>query len=185
MNRESDMPGARVLLYVALVLVNVASIAVWIRTAKRRHLHERPSSADLAIGFVTNFLDTLGIGSYAQITALFKLRGRPADELIPGTLNVGSTVPAFLATFLFVIAVTVDPVLLACMVASAAGGAWLGAGGVSRMPRRGIQLFMGAALLIAACFFAMTNLGGFPPAGTAMRLSGWPFRVAASPTLVL
>src|SRR5258708_7098171 len=119
------MPGTRVFLYVALVLVNVASIAVWAWTAKRRHLHERPSSADVAIGFVTNFLDTLGIGSYAQITALFKLRGRPADELIPGTLNVGSTVPAFLGTFLFVVVVTVNPMLLTCMVASAAAGAWL------------------------------------------------------------
>src|SRR3979490_2251274 len=112
------MPGARVLLYVALVLVNVAAVAVWIRTVKRRRLHERPSAADVAIGFVTNFLDTLGIGSYAQITALFKLRGRPADELIPGTLNVGSAVPAFLGTFMFVIAVTVDPMLATCMLAS-------------------------------------------------------------------
>ena len=145
---DSNVPAARVLLYVALVLLNVASIAVWISTAKRRHFHERPSSADVAIGFVTNFLDTLGIGSYAQITALFKLRGRPADELIPGTLNVGSTVPAFLGTLVFVIAVTVDPVLLTCMLASAAGGAWLGAGVVSRMPRQGIQLFMGAALTL-------------------------------------
>ena len=179
------MPGARVLLYVALVLLNVASIAVWIWTAKRRHLHERPTSADVAIGFVTNFLDTLGIGSYAQITALFKLRGRPADELIPGTLNVGSTVPAFLGTFMFVIAVTVDPMLLTCMLASAAGGAWLGAGLVSRMPRRGIQLVMGGALLIAACFFAMTNLGVLPPAGAAMGLAGWRFGVAVAANFVL
>jgi len=179
------MPGSRVLLYVALVLVNLASIGVWIWTAKRRGLRERPSSADAAIGFGTNFLDTLGIGSYAQITALFKLRGRPADELIPGTLNVGSTVPAFLGTFLFVSAVTVDPVLLTCMVASAAGGAWLGAGAVSRMPRRRIQLIMGAALLIAACFLAMTNLGVLPPAGTAMGLAGWRFAVAVAANFVL
>ena len=179
------MPGTRVLLYVGLVLVNVTSIAVWIWTAKRRHLHERPSSGDVAIGIVTNFLDTLGIGSYAQITALFKLRGRPADELIPGTLNVGAIVPAFLGTFVFVIAVTVDPLLLTCMLASAAGGAWLGAGVVSRMPRRAIQLFMGAALLIAACFFAMTNLGVLPPAGTAMSLAGWRFGVAVAANFLL
>jgi uncharacterized membrane protein YfcA len=81
--------------------------------------------------------------------------------------------------------VTVDPVLLACMVVSAAGGAWLGAGVVSRMPRRGIQLFMGAALLIAACFFAMTNLGVLPPAGTAMSLAGWRFGVAVAANFVL
>jgi len=172
------MPTARLLLYAGLVLANVAAIVAWIWSARRHRLHERPSSADVGIGFVANFFDTLGIGSYAQITALFKLRRRPVDELIPGTLNVGSTVPSFVGSFLFVIAVTVDPVLLACMVASAGVGAWLGAGVVSRMPRRGIQLFMGAALLIAACFFAMTNLGVLLPAGTAKDLAGWRFGIA-------
>ena len=44
------------------------------------------------IAGVTSFLDTLGIGNCAQITALFKLRGRPPDELIPGTLNIGNAV---------------------------------------------------------------------------------------------
>ena len=179
------MPGPKAFLYVALVLVSGTSVAAWIWTARRRHLHERPTSADVAIGFVTNFLDTLGIGSYAQITALFKLRGRPADELIPGTLNVGSIVPVLGAAFLFMAAVTVEPVLLACMLASAAGGAWLGAGVVSRMPRRGIQLCMGVALLIAAFVFAMTNLGVLPPVGTAMGLAGWRFGVAVAANFVL
>jgi len=70
MKWEKVPSGARVLLYVALVLVNVSAIAVWIRTARRRHLHERPSPIDVAIGFVTNFSRYLGIGSYAQITAM-------------------------------------------------------------------------------------------------------------------
>jgi hypothetical protein len=76
------MPGARILLYAALVLVNVAFIATWIATAKRRHFHERPRPSDVAIGFGTNFLDTLGIGSYSQMTALFKLRGDPVRWLV-------------------------------------------------------------------------------------------------------
>jgi hypothetical protein len=98
---------------------------------------------------------------------------------------VGSTVPAFIGTLIFVIAVTVDPMLLTCMLASAAGGAWLGAGVVSRMPRRAIQVVMGAALTIAACFFAMANLGVLPPAGAAMGLGGWRFGVAVAANFVL
>jgi len=172
------MPTARVILYVVLVSVNVAAIIAWIVVARRRRLRERATWPDGVIGYVTNFLDTLGIGSYAQITALFKLRGRPQDELIPGTLNVGSTVPAFLGALLFFGAVAVEPVLLASMVISSGIGAWVGAGLVSRMPRRGIQVFMGVALLIAAGFFAMTALGALPPSGTAMGLSGWRFAVA-------
>jgi len=151
---------------------------VWIAVARQRQLRERASWADGVIGAVTNFLDTFGIGSYAQITALFKLRGRPADELIPGTLNVGSTLPAFVGSLLFFGAIAVEPVLLASMVVSSGAGAWMGAGVVSRLPRRRIQLFMGVALIIAAIFFAMTALGVLPPSGTAMGLSGWRFLVA-------
>ena len=179
------MPKARLLIYIAVTVVNLTAIVVWVWIAKRRHLIDRPTPADGAIGFVTNFLDTLGIGSYAQITALFKLRGRPDDELIPGTLNVGSTIPTFLSTLWFVSTVNVDPVLLACMVASAGAGAWLGAGVVSRMPRRTIQLFMGTALLIAAGFFILANLGVSGPTGTAMDLSGWRLVLAVAVNFVL
>ena len=98
---------------------------------------------------------------------------------------MGHNADAFLSTVLFVTAVTVDPVLLACMVASAAAGAWLGAGVVSRLPRRAIQLFMGVALLIAASFFAMTNLEVLPAGGTAMGLAGWRFGLAVSVNFVL
>ncbi len=172
------MSTARVILYVVLAFTNVAAVVAWIVVSKRRHVREQPTWADGIIGCVTSFLDTLGIGSYAQITALLKLRGRPKDEFIPGTLNVGSAAPAFLGSMLFFRAVAVEPVLLASMVISSGLGAWVGAGVVSRMPRRGIQLFMGVALLIAAGFFAMTAFGILPPTGIAMGLSGWRFTVA-------
>jgi uncharacterized membrane protein YfcA len=169
---------AQVILYTVLVFVNVAAVIAWVRVSKRRRLRERPTWVDGVIGYVTNFLDTLGIGSYAQITAAFKLRGQPKDELIPGTLNVGSAVPSFVGSMLFFAGVAVEPVLLASMVISSGLGAWVGAGVVSRMPRRRIQQSMGVALLIAAVFFAMTALGVLPPSGTAMGLSGWRFAVA-------
>jgi len=172
------MTTPQVVLYTVLVLVNVTAMLVWIAVARQRQLRERASWADGVIGAVTNFLDTFGIGSYAQITALFKLRGRPADELIPGTLNVGSTLPAFVGSLLFFGAIAVEPVLLASMVVSSGAGAWMGAGVVSRLPRRRIQLFMGVALIIAAVFFAMTAFGVLPPSGTAMGLSGWRFVIA-------
>src|SRR5437867_12115010 len=135
-----------------LVLVNIALVVGWIRAARRHGLRERPTLGDIAIGVVTDFLDTLGIGSFAPTTALFKFRGAPADELIPGTLNVGHNSSAFLETVLFVTAVTVEPVLLASMVASAAAGAWLGAGLVRRRPRRPLQVVVAVALQGAALF---------------------------------
>jgi uncharacterized membrane protein YfcA len=179
------MNATKVGLLTVLVLANIAFVIGWIWAARHYRLRERPGPADIAIGVVTDFLDTLGIGSYAPTTALFKFRGKPADELIPGTLNVGHNASAFLETVLFVTTVAVEPVLLACMVASAAAGAWLGAGVVSRLPRRTIQLFMGVALLVAAFFFLLKNLGAFPPGGTAFALAGWRFALAVGVSFVL
>jgi uncharacterized membrane protein YfcA len=172
------MLTARVILLAVLVVVNVTAIIVWITVWMRRRVQGRPTWGDGVIGYVTSFLDTLGIGSYAQITAVFKLRGRPDDELIPGTLNVGSFVPSFVGSLLFFSAFGVEPVLLASMVISSGVGAWLGSILVSRMPRRVIQVFMGVALLIAAFFFAMKALDVLPPSGAAKGLSGWRFIVA-------
>jgi uncharacterized membrane protein YfcA len=171
-------------LLIALLIAHGAFVFGWLRAARRDHLRERPSVGDTLIGLVTGFFDTLGIGSFAPTTALFKFRARPADELIPGTLNVGFSPAALLETVLFVTAVTVDPWLLICMIASATAGAWLGAGVVSRMSRRKIQLFMGVALLVAALFFAMRNLEVFPPGGEAMGLAGWRFVVAVAANFV-
>jgi uncharacterized membrane protein YfcA len=168
-----------------LVLVNVAFVVGWLAARRSHALRGRPQLPDVAIGALTTFLDTLGIGSFAPTTALLKFRGKVADELIPGTLNVGLNAAAFIETLLLIGLVNVDPALLAAMVASSAAGAWLGSGIVSRMPRRSIQLFMGAALLIAASFFAMTNLGAFPAGGTALALAGWKFPFAVAVSFVL
>ena len=179
------MNATKTAVLTALVLVNIAFVLGWIWAVRRYRLREQPTLGDLAIGVLTDFLDTLGIGSFAPTTALFKFRGRPADELIPGTLNVGHNSSAFLETTLFVTSVAVQPILLGCMVGSAAAGAWLGAGVVSRLPRRTIQLFMGVALLVAAFFFVMKNLGAFPAGGAAFGLEGWRFTVAVGVSFVL
>jgi len=179
------MSAALVIVYACLCAVEVAVLISWAIAMRRRRWPIRPSSGDVAIGCVTSFLDTLGIGNYAQITALFKLRKHPPDELIPGTLNVGNAVAIFLSAMLFIKAVQVEPTLLMAMIISAGAGAWTGAGIVSRMPRRVIQIFMGVALLLAAGFFTMTNLGILPPAGAAMGLAGWRFGLAVAANFVL
>jgi uncharacterized membrane protein YfcA len=57
------------------------------------------------------------------------------------------------------------------MIAASVVGAWLGAGIVVGLPRRHIQIGMGCALLAAAAFFAMTNLGLFPSGGNTLGLT--------------
>jgi Sulfite exporter TauE/SafE len=173
------------LLYGTVAIAHAAALFAWIRSTRRHQHSSRPQIGDVLIGIVVNFLDTLGIGSYAQITSLFKLRGRPDDDLIPGTMNVGSAIPSFFGAFLFMISVKVDPILLFSMIISSGLGAWIGAGFVSRMSKRHIQLVMGCALLVAAGFLAMSLIGVIPPSGTAMGLTGWRFGVAVAANFVM
>jgi uncharacterized membrane protein YfcA len=179
------MNAAQLAFYVAIGLAGAAFIIAAIRAARRSATVRWPTPIELVIGFVTDFFDTLGIGSFAPTTAIYKLRRLVADELIPGTLNVGHTPAALAEALIFVTAIVVDPVLLATMVGVAAAGAWLGAGVVARLSRRAIQVTMGVALLIAGAAFAAKNLGAFPGGGTAMSLVGWKFALAVGINFIL
>lgn len=174
------MSSAKLGLFVLIGLANLSFYKEWFAAARQGRAVGRPSCGDLLTGLVTDFLDTLGIGSFAPTTAIYRFRGHPSDELIPGTLNAGHNSAALLETIIFVTVIAVDPVLLLSMVLSAAAGAWLGAGIVRRLKRRTIQVIMGLALLIAAAAFVASNLGAFPAGGTAMSLEGWRFGIAVA-----
>ena len=131
-----------------------------------------PTPGNMVLGFVANFFDTLGIGSFASTTAWVKFRGLVRDELLPGTLNVGHALPTITQAIIFTTAIAVVPLTLMAMVAAAVAGGYLGAGVVARLPRRAIQLGMGVALLVAAALFVMKIVGILPPGGTALGLSG-------------
>jgi uncharacterized membrane protein YfcA len=179
------MNAAQLAFYIAICLASAAFILGAISAARRSTTVRWPTPLELLIGFVTDFFDTLGIGSFAPTTAIFKLRGIVADELIPGTLNVGHATAAVAESLIFVTAIVVDPLLLVTVVGGAAAGAWLGAGVVARLPRRAIQVTMGVALLIAGSVFTAINLGALPGGGTAMHLGSWKFGVAVGINFVL
>jgi len=126
------------------------------------------------IGLVTNFFDTLGIGSFAPTTALFKATKVVDDAVIPGTLNVAHTLPVVFMAFWYIDGVEVEFVTLATLIAAAAAGAWLGAGIVARFSRKSIQLTMGIALLITAVIMTLRTLGVIEGFGTgdAIGLTG-------------
>jgi uncharacterized membrane protein YfcA len=179
------MNAAQIFFYVALGLAGVAFIIGAVRAAPRRQDRRWPTPIEIVVGFVTDFFDTLGIGSFAPTTAIYKLRRMVPDELIPGTLNVGHTASAGTEALIFVGAIAVEPTLLITMILSATVGAWLGADVVARLSRRAIQIIMGIALLIAGCVFAAVNLHALPGGGTAMSLGGWRFGLAVGINFVL
>ena len=126
------------------------------------------------IGLITNFFDTLGIGSFAPTTASFKATKVVDDSVIPGTLNVAHTLPVVFMAFMYIRSVEVDIVTLITLIAAATIGAWLGAGVVAKFDKKTIQLVMGVALLITAIVMTLRTTGviaGFGT-GTDYGLSG-------------
>jgi uncharacterized membrane protein YfcA len=172
-------------LFIALGAAGVAFAGVWLTALLRsKSGGDAPGWRETFVGFITNLFDTLGIGSFATTSAFFKLWRMTPDEEIPGTLVVGHTPPSVLQAFIFIAVVQVDLTTLALMVAASAVGSWLGAGVVSRLPRRQIRIGMGSALLCAAGLFAVAQMGWLPGGGDSLGLSGAPLALAVCGNLV-
>ncbi|MBU6367328.1 MAG: permease [Gemmatimonadetes bacterium] len=144
-----------------------------------------PSWRGLAIGAVTNFFDTLGIGSYATTTAIFRATNSVPVERIPGTLNAGHTMATLVQTVIFTKAVDVDPVTLIGMIMAAVSGSLLGANSVARWPKARIQRGMGLCLAAAAALFVMQALNLVPGGGTAIGVTGVKLGIALLVNFVL
>lgn len=125
-------------------------------------------------GFVANFLDTLGIGSFAPSSAAFKLTKAVDDVLVPGTLNVGDTVPVCVEAFLFFGFVEMDVMTLVLMLVASVIGSIVMAGIVSKFDRKKVRyaLFIGLFILATVVLMKNLNVGPFGTQGTALGLSG-------------
>jgi uncharacterized membrane protein YfcA len=161
------------ILRAGLGVVTVVIIAGLSRAFPRRRAGW-PKPLETGIGFITNFFDTLGIGSFAPTTSMFKLWRLVPDERIPGTLNVGHTLPTIVEAAIYITIISVAPLTLISLIVAAVAGGWLGAGVVARLPRRYVQIGMGLALIAAAALFVMSNLRGsyFGLTGDALGLTG-------------
>lgn len=145
------------------LLTSLSVIALWFTAnllgaaKKRGELAPKPEA--IGLGFVTDFFDTLGIGSFAPTTAWMKLRKMAPDTYFPAILNAGHALPTVAQALIFIASVRVDPwLLLSCIIASCLG-AFVGAPIVQRAPVRLVQAVVGVALLIAASLYAAENLG--------------------------
>ncbi len=182
------MPDSRVVYLLAvLVLCGVIYIAAWLKFGKPQSDDDRgpPTATHVGLGFVINFFDTLGIGSYAPTTASYRLLKLVPDERIPGTLNVGHTIPTLVQALFFISVVEVEFTTLVILIAAAVLGAWLGAGVVAGWSRRKIQIGMGTALLVAAVLFTLTNLGIVAGGGDAVGLVGGKLAIAVAGNFAL
>ncbi len=154
----------------------------WARGMERKNL-----IATLLIGIIANFFDTLGIGSFAPSTTAFKLTKSVDDVNIPGTLNVGDTVPVCIEAFLFFGFVDMDILTLVSMIAASIAGAYLAAGIVSKFNRKMVRYAMFVAMFILATIMLckLLGVGPFGEVGTAMGVRGIKLVIAIAVNFIL
>ena len=126
------------------------------------------------IGFITNFFDTLGIGSFAPLTALLRGFKQIEDKLIPGTLNVSVTIPVMIEAFVFITIIKVEKITLFLMIVAAIIGSFIGAGILSKLSEKLIQQLVGIALIITAFLLLSGQMGWIKELGVgkAIGLTG-------------
>ncbi len=149
-----------------IMLIILGAFALWFAflfvkdfVIHRKELEKRSWIVTLIIGFVVNFFDTLGIGSFAPTTASLRATKQCDDRLIPGVLNIGCCIPVIAEAMIFIDKVEVEAVTLVALIGAATVGAYVGSKVVSHLPTKKIQLVMGVALLITATIFLLQQLG--------------------------
>ena len=177
----------KTILLAALAVITVFYFVVLMRGIGKARVAGpvSPTAGGTATGFVTNFFDTLGIGSFATTTAIFRQWRMVLDERIPGTLNIGHTLPTIVQAIIFTKLVPVDGLTLALMILAAVLGSWLGAGIVSGWPRRNIQVGMGTALLVFATLMFLGMIHIVPGGGTLLKLEGTRLAIGLAGNFVL
>lgn len=146
-----------------------------------------PMPVLLGLGTITDFFDTLGIGSFATTTTAMVLGRMVKDDDIPGTLNVGQAIPTVSEAVIYIILLggLIDISTITSMVIAGGIGAWLGAGIVVHLPRRAIQRAMAIALLITAGFMAMRMLTSLSLGAGTIGLTGAALAIAIVASLVI
>jgi uncharacterized membrane protein YfcA len=186
--------GPIAVLFVVLGVVTAVFIAFWAFQLRKHRLAKTaeegtevgaPNATQVGIGVVTDFLDTLGIGSFATTTALFRFLKQVPDRLIPGTMNVGHTLPTVAQAYWYIQAIQVDPLTLILMIVASVAGAQLGAPIVSGFSRRKVQIGMGSVLLLAAVVIFVRQVTGVNQHAGTLELTGVTLAAGVAGNFVL
>lgn len=115
------------------------------------------------IGFITDALDTLGIGSFATTTTFFKLTKLVDDDSkLPGTMTAAHVIPVLIQSLCFIFVVKVEVVTLIAMASAAFLGAFFGTKITKNWHTPTVQMILGTLLIIASgimVFRLITNPG--------------------------
>lgn len=128
------------------------------------------------IGFIADFADTIGIGSFALTTMMLNVtKQNDDDRKLPGILNVGHAIPVLTEAVIFVTVIKVDSLTLVLLILAAIVGSWFGSKYVTKLSETAVQKWIGWALLITAILMLLRQTEVIALLGkgnTAMGLTG-------------
>lgn len=170
----------RIILIVQFIWILVYTAYDILKTKKHLMAGKDRYVKNAVIGLITDFFDTLGVGCFAPTMFAFKItgsmpkdeKGRDRDDLVPGTLNVGHSLPVITEALLFLDFVAVEPLTLVGLLAAACLGGWLGAGWVSGWKVNTVRISLAVCLLATAVVVIMKLFGIGPYAGINEALLG-------------
>ncbi|MCC2645527.1 MAG: hypothetical protein K0R94_1305 [Burkholderiales bacterium] len=125
------------------------------------------------IGLVSNFLDTIGIGSFAVIIAMRTMLGVMPDEVrLIGTMNIQAMVTALIQALIFLHFVPLDIVTLLVAVAMIALGGFLSGLVAVRIDKKLVHLIMLVAFIITGILLFLSQLNILTIGGTGTAIRG-------------
>lgn len=174
--------GLLILLVLYFTIIYIFDVLKLTKSAK---VHNKNFLAFGGIGFVANFFDTLGVGSFAIITSVVRFFKLTDDRTLPGTLNVSCTIPTAFEAIIFLTVIKVDKITLISMIMAAVLGAIIGADIVAKFNIRKVRIGMGLALIIVVILMLAGLLNFMPIGGTAHGLTGIKLMVAIGANFIL
>lgn len=142
-----------------------------------------------AIGFLADFCDTLGIGSFMVTITSFKGTKFLKDPRhLPGTLLIMHALPTLVEAIFFISIVKVESLTLVSLVTAAVIGSLLGSRVTVRLDKRKIQWIAGVAMLLTSLLMGVKKVGILDILGadnSAMGLHGWALGIGTVGNFIL
>jgi len=174
----------QVILVIYAVVAGIFIVADY-RKNREKDMPMKQRVLHYVIGFVVNFFDALGIGSFAPTVAVYNAFKLVDDKKVPGTMNAGVAIPVIFEALLFLTAVDVELTTLVPMVLCGVLGAIVGTRIANKVDGRIITLTLAIGLFVAAILMLCSKFGWLPVGGDAVGLQGIKLVVACVANFIL
>lgn len=175
----------QIILIVYAIIIGVIIVKDFIKN-REKDMPVKMQIAHYVLGFVVNFFDALGIGSFAPTCAAYSaFKMVDDDRKVPGTMNAGVAIPVIVEGLLFLSTVEVRLTTLVPMVICAIIGSLIGTRFQTKVSEKAIQLILGIALLVAAVLMLGSKFGILPGGGMAVGLTGVKLVIACVCNFIL